>query len=163
MAKAKLGHHRPHKRVTYCNQVLDLKTGELVEVPSMTKQSFVPECDINNIVKQYSATGVFKHVSARAEQGMYVDLPDELDFQTSIDIVRAAETAFSSLPSSVRSRFENDPGQFLEFMSNPKNQEEMIKLGLATDLRPPKAPEAPPTAPTGGEGGSPPSGGAKAP
>lgn len=163
MSREKLGHYRPHKRVTFNNTTLDLKTGELVETPSMTKQSFVKECDINNIIKQYSTTGVLKHISARAEQGMYIDLPDEVDFQTSIEIVRAAQDAFASLPSSVRSRFENDPGQFLDFMSNPKNQEEMIKLGLATDNRPPKEPETPPAAQSGGAGGNPPAEGAKAP
>lgn len=151
--------YRPHKRVTIDFTEVDLKTGELKPVPSLTKQSFVAECDINNILKQYQQTGVVKHINQKAEQGMYVDLPDELDFQASLETVRQATLAFDSLPSSVRSRFENDPSQFLEFMSNPANQDEMIKLGLATDTRPsPKPPETPPTEKTGGEGGSPPSG-----
>ena len=105
----KYSFYRPHKRVTFDNTKLDLKTGELVEVPSMTKQEFVAECDINNIIKQYSATGQMKHISARAAQGQYLDLPDDLDFQTSLEIVRQAQEAFATLPSGTRARFENDP------------------------------------------------------
>lgn len=164
----KYSFYRPHERVTFDNTKLDLKTGELVEVPSMAKQEFVAECDINNIIKQYSATGQLKHISARAAQGQYMDLPDDLDFQNSLEIVRRAQEAFATLPSSTRARFENDPQNFLAFLSDPANQDEAIKLGFATDTRPPakppaKEPETPPTAKSGVEGGSPPSEGAKAP
>lgn len=151
----------PHKRVTFDNTKLDLKTGELVEVPSMTKQEFVAECDINNIIKQYSTSGVIRHISERAAQGQYMDLPDNIDFQESLNMVHQAQSAFATLPSSVRSRFQNDPAEFLAFMADPANQDEIIKLGLATDSRPPKQPEMPPTEKTGGEGGSPPSGAPK--
>ena len=99
--------YRPHKRVTYDNLKLDMKTGELVDVPSMTKQEFVAECDINNIIKQYSATGQLKHISSRAAQGTYMDLPDDLDFQSSLETVRQAQEAFGTLlfhASPVRKR-----------------------------------------------------------
>ena len=163
----KYSFYRPHERVPYSNLRLDPKTGELEEIPSMTKQEFVAECDINNIIKQYSATGQLKHISARAAQGQYLNLPDDLDFQTSLEIVRQGQEAFATLPSAIRGRFENDPQQFLAFLSDPANQDEVIKLGFATDRRPPpppKEPEKAPTAQSGGEGGdAPPSGGAKAP
>lgn len=166
MSKAKVektGFYRPHERVYYFDQVMDPRTGELTQVPSLTKQQFVAECDINNILKQYSATGVLRHISAKAEMGMYQDLPDEVDFQSSLNTVRQAQEAFASLPSAVRTRFENDPGRFLEFVADPSNQDELIKLGLATDRRASKEPETAPTVKTGGEGGSPPSEGPKGP
>ena len=155
--------YRPHKRVTANNLKLDLRTGELVELPSMTKQEFVAECDINNIIKQYSTSGVIRHISERAATGQYLDLPDNIDFQESLNMVHQAQSAFATLPSSVRSRFQNDPAEFLAFMADPANQDEIIKLGLATDSRPPPAPPEPVQKKTGGEGGSPPSEGAKAP
>ena len=93
-----------------------------------------------------------------------MDLPDDLDFQASLEIVRQAQEAFATLPSGTRARFENDPQNFLAFLSDPANQDEAIKLGFATDRRPPpKEPETAPTAQSGGEGGTPPSGGANAP
>lgn len=138
-----LGFYRPHKRVQFTGELVNPVTGEVTRPPSMTKQSFVEECDINNILREYSASGQLRHISARAEQGMYADLPDQADFQTALNIVLEGQTAFASLPSKVRNRFNNDPAQFLEFMADPANQDEAIRLGLATDNRPPASPPAP--------------------
>lgn len=109
----------------------------------MTKQEFVRECDINNILKQYSTSGMLKHVSAQAASGMYTDLPDAMDFQDSLHVVDQARQAFQSLPSRVRARFDNDPVEFLAFCSDPRNGDEMLALGLR-EAPPPKAPDLPP-------------------
>lgn len=138
--------YRPHKRVQYTGEVQDPKTGELVKLPSMTKQEFVKECDINNVLKQYKATGMVSHLNVRAAQGAYLDLPDSLDFQESLNIVREAETAFGSLPSKLRERFGNNPAEFLAFCADPGNAREMAELGL-TIPEPPKAPEPAPKEP----------------
>ena len=137
------GWFRPHAPVNWTGEILDRKTGELVKEPSMTKQEFMAECDINNIIKSYSVTGVIAHINEKASQGAYVDLPDPIDFQQGLAMVEAAQASFATLPSSVRNRFDNDPTKFLEFMSDPDNQEEAIRMGLATDNRPPP-PETPP-------------------
>lgn len=139
-------------------QLVNHKTGEITTPPSRTKQSFLPECDINNIVKSYRVTGQINHMRANAAQGVYEDLPDPIDFQTSLNIIQEARDSFDSLPAQVRKRFDNDPGEFLAFMTDPKNQDEIIKMGLATDTRPPPAPPEPPPAPlertTDPQGGS---------
>lgn len=133
--------YRPHKRVTFDNMLDHPVTGELTVPETRVKQSFRDECDINNILKQYQKTGMIRHMAANAERGMYADLPDEVDFQTSFNIVKQAEEAFASLPSKIRERFLNSPEQFLAFISDPKNQDEAIKMGLATDNRPKPSPE----------------------
>lgn len=122
----------PHKRVYAPTELMNATTGEWFKPATRVKQSFVAECDINNILKQYSQTGQIKHISAKAQMGAYQDLPDEVDFQTSLNIVKAGETAFMTLPAKTRDRFGNDPQNFLEFMADPKNAEEAIKMGLAT-------------------------------
>jgi phage internal scaffolding protein len=137
----------PHARVVYTGELVNHKTGEVYTPVSRVKQSFVAECDINNILKQYSATGQLKHISAKAQMGAYQDLPDEIDFQSALNLVNEGERAFATLPSKTRDRFGNDPANFLEFMADPQNQDEAIKLGLATK-RPetaPKEPQAPST------------------
>jgi len=136
--------HRPHKRVQYTGQLVNHITGELFTPPRRVKQAHVPECDINNILKQYSATGQIRHMSAKAAMGAYVDLPDGLDFQEAVNIVLEGEKAFSTLPSKVRDRFGNDPTAFLAFMADGSNQDEAIKLGLATKRVPPPAPSPAP-------------------
>lgn len=135
---AKRSFYRPHKRVSLDGSHPD--TGEFL--PSMTKQSFKEECDINNIIKSFSQTGMITHISERAAQGQYLDLPDSVDFQDALSLVDQARTAFMSLPSKIRDRFDSDPEQFLAFIHDPKNEAEARELGL---LNPLPAPSAPPT------------------
>lgn len=96
--------------------------------PSMAKQAMADECNINNIMAKYQKTGLVNHVSAH--QGRYETLPGELDYQAGLNLVIAAQNLFDSLPSSIRTRFHNDPAQYLAFCENPDNQDEMIKMGL---------------------------------
>lgn len=154
--KTKIGFRREHDRkATQTDDLLlDKKTGELVKMPSMTKQAFVEQCDINNILKQFKMTGMVQHMSAKAAQGRYEDLPDPIEFQDALNAVHDAQAAFASLPSKVRNRFENDPTQFLEFMGDPRNQDEIYELGLAVKPQeaaaipdgPPEATNSPPKA-----------------
>lgn len=98
--------------------------------PSRTRQEFAEECDINNIMSRYEATGVISHINPR--EPMYMDLGDGVpDLRTAIDTVRAATASFMSLPAKVRSEFDNDPIKFVEFAKNPDNMDRLVDLGLA--------------------------------
>lgn len=142
-----IGWYRPHAPVRWTGEVLDRKTGELIKEPSMTKQEFVAECDINNVIRSYQVTGIMAHLNERAAQGLFLDLPDPMDYQEALNMAQAASAAFAALPSAVRNRFENDPAQFLAFMQDPANTEEAIKLGLAKAPPEPPVPPPSPTAP----------------
>lgn len=135
-----LGFYRPHNRVVCDNLHTDPVTGEICAMPSMAKQEFARECDINNVIKGFSASGMFRHVNAKAAQGAYTDLPDAVDFQDSLHQVDAARKAFMSLPSRLRARFANDPAEFLAFSQDPANLAELRTLGLA---KPEPAPAPP--------------------
>lgn len=52
-----------------------------------------------------------------------------------------AQDMFMSLPSKIRNRFGNDPSQFLDFVSDPLNKDEMRSLGLLKDVVSKEAPE----------------------
>jgi len=141
-----------HHPVEWTGLLVDQGTGELVPDPaavSMTKQSFKDECDINNIVKRFEATGIIDHINQAHAKGLYTDLPEALDLQTGLNMIAQAEAAFMALPAAARSEFDNDPVKFVEAFHNPTEaqQERFIALGLAKDTRPPKAPEAPPVPP----------------
>lgn len=140
MAKViKVSHFRPHKRVQEHGAMINPHTGDITVPPSMTKQEFKRECDVNNIIKHFSATGMLNHVNAKAAQGAYQDLPDAVDFQESLHTIKAAEDAFMTLPAKVRDRFGQDPAEFLAFMANPDNLEEIQALGLV-QMREPAPP-----------------------
>lgn len=147
----KLGFYRPHDPHlgAFDNLELDPKTGELVPMPSMTRQSEMESCDIHNILKQYSQQGLENLVRENAARGQYADLTGLPDYQEALNIVISSQAAFAALPSQVRERFGNDPARFIQFLGDPANQEEAIRLGLATDNRPPE-PETPPPDANGG-------------
>lgn len=95
--------------------------------PSMTKQSFKDECNINKIMEKFQKTGAMNHYAKHAPS--YGDAtPCELhDAQ---NIIANANTMFEELPSNIRKKFENDPAKFLEFVQDEKNHDEMVELGL---------------------------------
>lgn len=98
---------------------------------SMTHQSMAPECDINTIMKKYEKTGILEHRNNfEGQYGNFAEGP--ADYHESMNAVLAADEMFQTLPAGLRRRFHNDPGAFIEYANNPDNQNEMIKLGLAT-------------------------------
>lgn len=136
-----VGFYIPADRSTdFTNRLPDPKTGELVLQPSMTKQEFIAECDINNILREFTPQAMNALMAQTAALGGYADLPDSLDLQESMRIQEAASTAFASLPSRVRDRFANDPGRFLEFLHDPANREEAKTMGLIQEPPPPPPP-----------------------
>lgn len=107
--------------------------------PSLTHQCFSHECNINNLLKNYQKTGLITHLNKY--QGQYTDnMP--VNYHEAMNQIISADEAFNSLPSEIRSKFQNDPGQFLEFAMDPKNKTEMAELGLIN--KPDPAHEVPP-------------------
>jgi len=111
-------------------------TGELLPVKSRTQQQFGKDADVNNIMAKYRNHGVPPVLRGDA---IYADISSMGDYQRSLNLVLAAQQQFDSLSSDVRDRFKNDPALFLQFCGDPKNADEMIKLGLRT----PKASKPP--------------------
>lgn len=96
--------------------------------PTKTKQSFGPECNINNIMARYAKTGLVEHLNNR--DGIFGDFADLPDYQTALDIVYTAEDQFLQLPAQVRKFFNNDPSFMLAYMQDPKNKQTCQTLGL---------------------------------
>lgn len=96
------------------------------DLPTMTQQHFTEECDINNILKKFIQTGFLDTIGP----GVYADITDIGDYQTSLAAIRAADELFAQLPSAIRERFENNPALYMDFVHDPKNLEEGIELGI---------------------------------
>lgn len=95
--------------------------------PSMTKQSFAEECDINTIVRRFNVGG---DLPSGVRMPTYGDFDTVNDFRTALDAVVQAREAFDQMPANVRYRFHNDPAEFVDFCSDEANRPEAIKLGL---------------------------------
>jgi len=122
-----------------------------------TRQEFKSESDINTIMAQYMRTGELPQINLVAPQ--YLEL-DGSSFQEHMQFVADAQNLFNELPSQVRTRFENDPGAFLDFCADPNNRPELARMGLLSteatramltpsppSATPPNAPLAPPVIP----------------
>lgn len=92
-----------------------------------TEQSHKTQCDINYILKDYQTKGIIRHANKNA--GRYDDI-NVADFQEAMFLVKEAQQMFDDLPSQLRNKFGNDPAQFLGFVQNPDNADEMAELGL---------------------------------
>ena len=66
-------------------------------------------------------------------------------FQEAMEIVELAKLQFAALDAHVRKRFDNDPAKFLEFAEDPKNGQELVKMGLAVERKAEQA--SPPSQP----------------
>ena len=121
----------------------------------LTQQQFKDECDINNIMKRYMATGVITHVNGRAPE--FGDFSNPVDFQRGLNTVIEAQAMFDELPATLCERFGNDPLKLLEFVADENNRDEAIELGIVQappeEPKPQKvevvnpAPPAPPSTP----------------
>lgn len=123
--------------------------------PSMTRQEFADECDINTIMRRYEVAGATINGLPRdtAIAPFYADftrMPTNLlDYMAQMD---EANAAFMTLPATVRREFDNSAVQFVDFASDPENLPQMRSWGLAPPLpEPPMVPPAtsssPPAAP----------------
>lgn len=106
--------------------------------PSMTRQEFADECDINGIMAKYEKTGM---LPVNGSQPSYVDFTSvPSDLQEALRVMIDAEAAFMSLPATVRKEFDNDPLRFVEYAQDGSHLEQLRAWGLA---EPEKAPDAP--------------------
>lgn len=109
--------------------------------PSLTRQEFAAECDINEIMRRYETTGVLPNDGREPQYVDFTEIPEDL--MSTLAMMDRAQQAFMTLPARVRREFENNPHAFVEYASHPDNLDQMREWGLA----PPKAPEAAVAAP----------------
>lgn len=112
----------------YDADALSDETGLACKDPSLTVQSDAADADINIIVQRF---GIGAVMPTDMDLSRFVNLEDAVvDYRTALDYVRAGAAEFMRMPADVRTRFGNDPQQFMDFVHDPKNGDELVKLGL---------------------------------
>lgn len=121
--------HHPFVRsaYNYDTGLASLSNGLICEDPTRAQQQFLEECDINTIVRRFGVTGELPHVTRQPLEG---DFTTVTDYHSAMNLIVQADMSFMELPAEVRTRFENDPGRFVAFCSDPANREEAKKLGI---------------------------------
>lgn len=102
--------------------------------PSLTKSDMAEQSDINNIMAKYQKFGQLP--DGMTPSALFADVADYPDYQEAQDKIRSAKEAFMSLNARVRERFSNDPSKILEFLQDPENKSEAVKLGLMVEQAP---------------------------
>jgi len=103
------------------------ESGLACEEPSLTQQHFKDETDINNILRQFNITGLLPESPLSPRYG---DFSGIVDYHSALNAVIAAEDGFMALPADLRARFNNDPEVLINFLDDPNNKTEAIRLGL---------------------------------
>lgn len=106
--------------------------------PSMTKQNHKAECDINQRVKNFIQTGI---TTGNTKTPQYGNFDNEISYQQSLNAIIQAQDQFDQLPSNTRKKFDNDPAKLIHFVSDKKNYEEAVKLGLIDQPQAPLPPQ----------------------
>ncbi len=113
--------------------------------PSLTKQAFAEEVNINNIIQRFTKTGVIDHVNSAEPT---YDFAPSHDYREALEILQNAEQKFAELPAEIRKKFSNNPAEFLAFAEDEDNLPKMAAMGLTSDSYTP-ASEISENAPTG--------------
>lgn len=99
--------------------------------PGKTEQSHAKQTDMNLILKDYVRTGVLKH--ARENVGRYDDVT-ALDYEEAQKLVANQKSMFENFPAAIRNEFNNEVSQFLSYVQNPNNFDEVVKRGFVNGL-----------------------------
>ena len=96
--------------------------------PGLTDQSQAAETDVNHILKRALAAGV---LPGQDVPRIYADIASAPDFQSAQQLIANAHSQFNALNAQARKKFNNNPAEFLAFVEDPKNAQELVDLGLA--------------------------------
>lgn len=123
--------------------IKDKERGDRIHVetinnePSMTEQQFKDDADVNIIMNRH-LNNSYSYDPFVRQNGIYADVSEIPDLMNAMETVVTAQTMFDHLPSNIRSRFGNSPVELLDFLKDPKNTQEAIKLGLMEEIKKPE-------------------------
>lgn len=112
----------------------------------MTVQSEAQNADLNFLLRELRGVDGIP-VMGDSSKCFYGDVSEVGDYQSCLETVIAARDAFMQQPAHIRAKFDNDPGKFIDYCTDPVNADEAIKLGLREA---PAAAAAAPVPPAGG-------------
>jgi phage internal scaffolding protein len=83
--------------------------------------------DVHALLEPAIKRGLLRHATKFTEE--YDDIP-AIDYQEALNTVAKADQMFAELPTKWKNRFNQDPNEFLKFVHDPANGNEMISMGM---------------------------------
>lgn len=109
--------------------------------PSQTKQEFKDDCDPTKILQRFQQTGLLEHANQYQPQ---FGIQSSMSYHEAKQLTAESETMFQDLPSATRARFNQNVGEYLDFVSDPSNVLDMLDDGKINASSTPKNKEETP-------------------
>lgn len=106
------------------------------EQESKVQDQFADACQTDTIIRKYNTMGVNPFIATGNRQ--YLDTTQIPDFFVAQNAQVKVKEFFEGLPADIRLEFNNDPMEFAEVVSDPKNEDYLREIGVLEPL-PPKA------------------------
>nr|QJB21046.1 MAG: internal scaffolding protein [Microvirus sp.] len=106
--------------------------GFLSEMDSKVQEQFADACQTDTIIRKYNMMGVNPFIAAGGSQ--YLDTTQIPSFVAAQNAQVKVKEYFEGLPSDIRLEFNNDPMQFAEVVSDPRNADYLRKIGVLEPL-----------------------------
>lgn len=102
------------------------------EMESKVQEQFADACQTDTIIRKYNAMGVNPFIASGCSQ--YLDTTEIPSFVVAQNAQVKVKEYFEGLPSDIRLEFNNDPMQFAEVVSDPRNAEYLREIGVLAPL-----------------------------
>lgn len=100
--------------------------------PSKVQEQFADACQTDTIIRKYNMMGVNPFIASGGSQ--YLDTTQIPDFICANNAQVKVKEYFEGLPSDIRLEFNNDPMQFAEVVSDPRNADYLREIGILAPL-----------------------------
>lgn len=102
------------------------------EMESKVQEQFADACQTDTIIRKYNMMGVNPFIASGSSQ--YLDTTQIPDFICAQNAHIKVKEYFEGLPSDIRLEFNNDPMQFAEVVSDPRNADYLREIGVLAPL-----------------------------
>lgn len=102
------------------------------EKESKVQEQFADACKTDTIIRKYNMMGVNPFIASGSSQ--YLDTTQIPSFVAAQNAQVKVKEYFEGLPSDIRLEFNNDPMQFAEVVSDPRNADYLREIGVLAPL-----------------------------
>lgn len=99
---------------------------------SKVQEQFADACQTDTIIRKYNMMGINPFIAAGGSQ--YLDTTEIPSFLAAQNAQAKVKEYFEGLPSDIRLEFNNDPMQFAEVVSDPRNADYLREIGVLAPL-----------------------------
>lgn len=99
---------------------------------SKVQEQFADACNTDTIIRKYNMMGVNPFIAVGDSQ--YLDTTQIPDFICANNAQVKVKEYFEGLPADIRLEFNNDPMQFAEVVSDPRNADYLRDIGVLAPL-----------------------------